>query len=162
MIPVAGEVMRLGGRPEPTLRFIGLLRDRLSGGVVTQWRGELVDTIDVTALHHLPPPTGADPRIDEWRAAFRVGLCYFRKGPAFIQIKDVRNADASANFILDDPALVDAFTHYLQPRSLARLEPAEREATDTLLAEGLLLRMGDHATTLPYRMSRWPVPATLV
>lgn len=162
MIPDTGEVIRLGERPEPTLWFIGLLRDRLSEGVITQWRGELVDTMDVTVLHHLPPPTGVDSRIDEWRAAFRVGLCYFRKGPAFIQIKDVRNAEASANFILDDPALIFAFTRFLQPRSLTRLEPTERDATDTLLAEGLLLRVGDHATTLPYRMSRWPVPATLV
>ncbi|MEH1129502.1 DUF5825 family protein [Micromonospora sp. CPCC 206061] len=162
MTPDASEVIRLGERPEPTLRFIGLLRDRLSEGVITQWRGELVDTMDVTALHHLPPPTGVGSRIDEWQATFRVGLCYFRKGPAFIQIKDVRNAEASANFILDDPALIIAFTHYLQPRSLTGLESTERDATDTLLAEGLLLRVGDHATTLPYRMSRWPVPATLV
>lgn len=162
MIPDAGEMIRLGERPEPTLRFVGRLRDRLSEGVITPWRGELVDRMDVTALHHLPPPTGVDSRIDEWRAVFRVGLCYFRKGPAFIQIKDVRNAEASASFILDEPALITAFTRYLQPRSLTRLESTERDATETLLAEGLLLRVGDHATTLPYRMSRWPVPATLV
>jgi hypothetical protein len=159
---VDDKVVRLGEQSQQSLNLICQLRDRMAEGVIMKWRGELLELIDVTALCHLPPPSGKGRAVDEWRSRFRPGLCYFRKGPGFIQIKDVRDPAASASLILDDRPLIDAFTRCLCPTPLAALEPAEKASVDALRAEGLLLQIDDHVTTLPYRMSQWPVPATPV
>lgn len=39
------------------------------------------------------------------------------------------------------------------------LDGPTRELLDQLESERLVLRLGDHATLLPNRLRRWPVPA---
>ncbi|XRQ15868.1 DUF5825 family protein [Actinomadura welshii] len=155
---VPGSV-HLGLRPVQTARFIAWLRDRLSEGIVARWHGRVTPALLDPALHHLPPPRGADPETRDWRSRFRLGLCYYRQGPGFIQIKDVRDPAGSAAFVLDDPLLVRTFTRCLVPRSAADADAGETEAIDALVAERLLLRLDDLVVTLPSRMRRWPVPA---
>jgi hypothetical protein len=154
-------------QPDTTLKFIAWLRDQQTEAVDVAWSALIDPELDTTLLFHLFPPepnaTAEEPdEVRRWRAAHRPGMCYYRLGPGFIQVKDMRQAETAAQFLLDEPPLMNAFTGCLRPCELDGLEPAERRAVEALVAERLLLRLGDRVTTLPSRMRRWPVPSNFV
>jgi hypothetical protein len=162
-----GAIVELGGEPAGTARAVEFLREQAGADLTVGWRGRLAGPLDLTLLHHLPPPEaleGADGPAEAacWREAYRLGACHFRRGPGFIQVKDSRDPRFTAKFMLDEPGLVAAFTTCLRPTSLAELGPALRDAALTLHRERLLLLIGDLAVTLPTRMLRWPVPCHAV
>ncbi|MEO3792995.1 DUF5825 family protein [Nonomuraea sp. B10E15] len=166
----AGRPITLGERPEETVAFIAVLRDNLERGTVVDWTGGVRPGFDTAPLLHLPPPRRPVPAagqegsagLDVWRSRFRIGLCYYRRGPGFLQVKDMRDPAAAARMIIDDGALGSAFTRCLRPRRLPGLGTDERDAVDVLIDERLVLRCGDLVVTLPHRMRRWPVPAMAV
>lgn len=155
------------GAPQRTVGFIAWLRDQHSQTTDVAWRAVVDPRIDAALLYHLPPPLpavdGGSPEwLARWWAAHRPAMCYYRVGPGFIQIKDVRQATSAARFVLDEPELVDAFTVCLRPRRLDALAERQRHAVLALNVERLVLRVGDWVTTLPTRMRRWPVPSQVV
>lgn len=162
---VGTRAIQLGERPDETAHFIAELRDHMSAGKYLQWRGTVTPSVATESLWHLPPPASTAPdgaeRIKAWQTRFRPGLCYFRRGPGFVQIRDIR-FPAAASYTIDDEALLRIFTDCLEPRMLAELTQREREGVELLLSENLALRVGDHVVTIPYRMRRWPVPASEV
>ena len=140
----------------------------MAAGVVERWTGVVADNVDTTLLHHLPQPERAaaqaadtDPRLIAWAAAFRPALCYYRVGPGFIQVKDIRDPAASARLTLDYAAHRQLFLRCLRPTVVDDLTGAERAAVAALAAERLLLIVDGLAVTVPYRMRRWPIPARL-
>jgi hypothetical protein len=160
---IVPETVRLGLSARQTVMFVTALRDQMSDGFVTRWRGEVIPALGASRLlHHLPPPDGTDDGLQEWRSRFRLGLCYYRLGPDFVQIKDVRDPSHGSSFVIDDPLLVRTFLRHLVPTHLEQTGADERKAIAAMLAEGLMLRLGNIVVTLPYRMSRWPIPATAV
>ncbi|MEV0326829.1 DUF5825 family protein [Micromonospora echinospora] len=98
----------------------------------------------------------------EVKSTFRLGLCYYRQGPGFLGVRDVRDPAESAVYVLDEPPLREAFLRCLTPQRLDDWPAQGQAAAEELIAEGLLLRRGGLAVTLPYRMRVWPVPATAV
>ena len=162
--------VRLGHEdPDATLEFVAWLRDRHTQAHDVSWSAIVGPGFDTSPLHHLPPPgpapgaaLGAAPGAAvQWREAYRPGMCYYRVGPGFIQVKDVRQPDRAAILLLDTPDLLDAFTRCLRPCRLDELPPGERTAAAELEKERLLLRVGDLVVTLPNRMRHWPVPCNL-
>lgn len=145
--------------PTAALQVIADVRDAMSAGRILGWRAETIPPAAAPLLWHLPPPSGVGQELRDWRARFRAGLCYYRRGPGFVQVKDVREPDDAAGIVLDQPAVLGVFSRCLRPTSLADLDPAEGDAAEALLAERLLLRIADEVLVLPYRMRRWPVPA---
>jgi Family of unknown function (DUF5825) len=147
------------GAPSATLTLIRVLREASSDGVPVSWRAELDAGFDTTLLVHLPPPANgdADPALAAWRRQHRPGLCYYRLGPDFVFIKDVRRAGAAARFRLGGAT---ASFRALEPLvRVESLDPPARDLLEDLEREGLALRLGALATLLPSRMRRWPVPA---
>jgi hypothetical protein len=148
-----------------TVAVVRLLREAASVGVPVHWHGGVGDGVDPAALAHLAPPA---PSADEatgvtaWRERYRPGLCYYRLGPGFVFVKDVRAEGPGARFRLglDDP--VETMRGLERAVEIADADPALVAALDSLDAEGLILRIGGWATLLPYRMRRWPVPALAV
>lgn len=165
-VDVSPSPIRLGARPVETVHFIARLRDNLTDGTTTRWHGDVTSALPTPLLWHLPPPVypraGLNEQVDMWRSRFRFGLCYYRLGPDFIHVKDIRNPKASASFVLDQPVLTQVFAECLSPRHFSELRSAQQEAAEALIGEGLLLRLEDHIVTLPSRMLHWPVPATEV
>jgi hypothetical protein len=138
----------------------------LSQAQVEPWTGPVPADMDIRMLHHLPPPpvsSGApdDARVGQWREAFRPALCYFRLGPGFMLVKDVRVPGHGSRILIDQEPLIAALRLCEQPIRPDSQDDVARSALDFLLAEGLLLRFGNWVTTAPYRMRRWPVPTTL-
>ncbi|MEV4158872.1 DUF5825 family protein [Nonomuraea dietziae] len=159
-LPAGDRFITLGERPEDTLTFVRRLRDHLAEGVVPQWSGDLLPSLNWLMVCHLPPPSGEGGNADTWRRRFRIGLCYYRQGPGFIQIKDLR--EDPVTLLLDDPVVVGVFARCLEPTPLRLLSAGEAEAAGALMNERLLLRLGDSVVTLPHRMKRWPIPAYAV
>lgn len=155
--------------PESLAMTAARLRDRLSTGVVEHWTGPIPADVDTRPLHHLPPPApgadggqaSGDPRIRNWQATFRPALCYYRVGPGFIQVKDIRDPATASRVTISQQPLIDAIMDCERPVRLAGQDRRRGAALDFLLAECLLLRFGDLVTTAPYRMRRWPLPARL-
>ncbi|MBC6459404.1 DUF5825 family protein [Actinomadura sp. HBU206391] len=157
-----GTEMDLGAEPMPTARAVAFLRDQRALGMTVGWRGRLSGRLDVTPLHHLPPPEtleGGAAEAAGWRDSHRRAFCQFRRGPGFILVLDGRDPGFTGRYVLDRPDLVTAFTTCLRPTPLERLGPAEREAALTLHKEGLLLVTGHIAVTLPTRVREWRAPA---
>ena len=152
-------VLELGGDPEATLRAVARLREVALLGPQVSWRGRLTGAIDIALLCHLPPPEALEHGDAEgWRATYRYGSCYYRRGPGFIEIKDARDPSTVLRSMLDTPDMVGAFTACLAPVVVAGLPEAQREIIARLTDRGLVLTAGGRAVALPYRMSKWPVP----
>jgi hypothetical protein len=137
--------------------FIAWLRDQLGAGTVVDWSGDVPATIDTTSLHHLPPPReSADPRVGAWRAAFRPALCYYRNGPGFMEVRDLRRPGDAVRMTITDERLIDTLRRCAAPVPASELDQA---ILDLLTSEHLVLRVANLVLTAPYRMTRWPVPA---
>jgi uncharacterized protein DUF5825 len=161
VVRVAGTCSLSVAAPRTALALVRLLREASSLGVPVTWRGRIVDGIDARLLVHLPPPEAVpgepvDPAMVEWRERYRPGLCYYRLGPGFVFIKDVRTTSASARYKIET---VDELRTLEAVAEVASLAPPTQALLRDLEEEGLVLRLGDWATLLPHRMRRWPVPA---
>jgi hypothetical protein len=99
---------------------------------------------------------------ERWRGEYGFGYCFYRVGPGFIHLVDVRDADDAARLLLDDPATVEAFSQLAGVVRLSELPPLAAELADQLDRARLLLRLGDWATILPWRLHRWPISCTAV
>jgi hypothetical protein len=161
VVRVAGTSSLSRTAPRSSLALVRLLREASSLGLPVTWRGRIGDGIDVGRLVHLSPPEAVDgapvdPTVVEWRERYRPGLCYYRLGPSFVFVKDVRQAGASARYKIET---VDEFRALEAVVEVGSLDQRTRELFADLDGEGLVLRLGDWATLLPHRMRRWPVPA---
>jgi hypothetical protein len=139
------------------------LRDAVGAGTAPAWEATARTGLDTRLLHHLPPPSvrGPDPDwLVAWRSSYRFGLCYYRRGPGFAVVRDHRAVATAARLVLDGVsfAVLEAFG---TPRPIPRQGP-EADAVARLAEAALLVVVGAHAMTLPYRLVRWPIPATAV
>jgi len=162
---VAEPVALSAADPARTLAFLAWLRDQHTAATGVTWQATIDPAFDPAPLHHLQPPdpTGPMPAtLARWRAAHRPALCYYRRGPGFIQVKDVRRAGAGARFVLDHPALVATFDRCLEPTRLDTLDADHLRSARALADEHLVLVVDGWALTLPHRMRRWPVPSQVV
>lgn len=160
-----GLVRLSADEPQTTLAIVRLLRDAASYGVPVAWHGLVEHGVDPRLLVHLSPPgpvPGEETSVNmaEWRHFSQPGLCYYRVGPGFVFIKDVRwQSENAARFRLELDGVEEMFTTLETVVEVARLDAATAKVLDDLSTEHLALRLGDWATLLPYRMRRWPVPA---
>lgn len=149
-----------------TAHFVSLLSEAIARGVPVAWELGRVDGVDPRQLVHLPPPSSAaahapDGVAEAWRASHSYGLLFYRVGPGFTAIKDIRHLGAHARFTIVDPqqvedfgVLVDFITSVGQdPPSATRGELAQ-----ALLDENLAIDIGGNPVPLPFRMRIWPVP----
>ncbi|MFC4587619.1 DUF5825 family protein [Sphaerisporangium corydalis] len=171
MIEVERPVRLDAADGQATSRFVAWLRDRLSEGLAVAWRASLDPRLDASPLYHLPPPLPEgpgeqDPALVRWRASYRPGVCFYRVGPGFIQVKDLRGPGGPSRYTLTQDPYLSLFTRCLTPTLLTDLTEDARRIADALLAERLLIAVGAPGdrwvTTLPSRMRRWPVPSYLI
>ncbi|AOR31601.1 hypothetical protein BFF78_11560 [Streptomyces fodineus] len=156
------EPLDLSGADRRTAEAVRFLRECLSQGLEVTWRATGRPSYDAGVLRHLPPPAelpGSEGELTSWRAGYRYGALYHRRGPGFVTVLDRRERGTAVRLTLDHPGLLAVFLRLQEPTPL---HAADREAVDLLVAERLVLAAGGWAVALPPRIRRWPVPCTAI
>ncbi|MGW1274395.1 DUF5825 family protein [Streptomyces sp. NPDC002491] len=137
-----------------------LVRDLTARAVSVDWDLRLSpreSAHDWKVLSHLQPPrtiTGledAQEALHAWRTRHYLCKLVWRQGPGFVQIRDRRWGDLR-RFTADEPryreaiALLDTGVHHTD---------VDADVLSEFTAEHLVLRVGELAWWLPYRVSRW-------
>lgn len=138
------------------------LRELTAWGLVIDWRVRFGVNHPVwRRLTYLYPPAevfdhpaSADALL-RWREAFRPGLCAYRRGPGFLEVRDRRTSWLS-RFTIDDPEYLAAVEPLLTGTSRAAIPSA---VFDHYSREGLVGVAGEIAWWLPHRIRRWTSPA---
>lgn len=168
-IAITDEVELTADRGLATLSFVRFLREATSAGVWVRWSGTVDPDLDTELLCHLPPPSSdsAGSGLTEstagtaWRAGHEAGLCYYRLGPGFVQVTDRRPGAPPRQVVLNAQPRLDLFASHLVPGPVADIADTggtRSEAYRELVRGRLLLRIGNHAVTLPHRLLCRPVP----
>ncbi len=147
--------------PRASLALVRLLREAQSFGVPVDWQLRADESVALEPFVHLAPPrsvtdTVLDAARVAWQERHEPGLCYYRLGPGFVFVKDVRRANASARYKIEgvgDLRVLEGVA------DVAGLDRETRELLADLEAADLAVRLGGWATLVPCRMRRWPVPA---
>ncbi|TDD88849.1 DUF5825 family protein [Actinomadura rubrisoli] len=139
-----------------TPELIAFLVRATSFGLPLEWGGPVGD-LPCRLLFHLTPPAHGDDSARKWRAAHRYGLCYWRRGPAFAAVQDLRS-DPGAHYVIHEPALLDLFHRLADPLDTRTLTDADRASLDELLDAELAVQLDHIAVGLAYRLRRWPTP----
>ncbi|MFG2755837.1 DUF5825 family protein [Streptomyces wuyuanensis] len=142
-----------------TVRSLCLVRDLTARAVFVEWRLRLAPGDDETwkLLSHLQPPQRlegpehADDHLLAWRNSHYLCKCLWRQGPGFLQIRDRRWGDLR-RFTCDEPHYHDAIARLDHGAPAADVPP---DALADFTEEHLVLRVGDLAWWLPYRVKRW-------
>jgi hypothetical protein len=147
------------------LDLLYLLREATSHAVRLRWTLAGVPCFPLRTHVHLVPPIGGTDReaadyAREWSGSYRYGCYYYREGPGFVTVKDVRPDGDPVRMTIGEGA-----EHFLA-MSRARTEGDLGDEAAALLGTaeqaGLLIRESGRLLVLPYRMRHWPVPYVAV
>ncbi|MEU5633171.1 DUF5825 family protein [Streptomyces rishiriensis] len=137
-----------------------LVRDLTARAVSVDWDLRLSPQESAQqwkVLSHLQPPrtvTGLDDAegaLHAWRTRHYLCKLVWRRGPGFVQIRDRRWGELR-RFTAEEPRYHEAIA-LLAPGAHHTAVPAD--IVEEFIAEHLVLRVGDLAWWLPYRVSRW-------
>ncbi|OIJ62583.1 DUF5825 family protein [Streptomyces mangrovisoli] len=146
---------------------LALVRDLTARAVLVDWRLRLPPGAPEQAwkrLSHLQPPTRLDGPEDvpgalhAWRTTHYLCKLVWRQGPGFVQIRDRRWGDLR-RFTVDEPHYREAIA--VLDRGAVHTDVAADALAD-LTDEQLVLRLGDFAWWLPYRVTRWLQEAMVI
>jgi hypothetical protein len=143
------------------LDLLRLLREATSHAVRLRWRlGGLPCYPLRTYIHLVPPSAGVDPQTTaharEWRAGYRYGSYFYREGPGFVMVKDVRPGDEPRRLTIAEGS--EHFLAMARASAVSDLDAAAAGTLDTAQSAELLVHHDDRLLVLPYRMRHWPVP----
>lgn len=146
-----------------SLEFIRFLRDAISYGLQIEWKSIFKKSANIRYFIHLPPPSsGIKSRV--WNREYSYGKMFWRKGPGFILIKDMRSVSKQTRYIFDDMASLEAFQNIQTPIHLSEMQYSSKikDAIHEFISEGIALQIGEYILALPYRMRNWPIPYTAI
>lgn len=139
------------------LRFV---RDCVAVGVTVCWSVAHPGAVDARWLTHLSPPDafpGYDDVLAAWRD-FAFGVLFWRRGPSFAIVRDVRPAWEPALYTLEEDGTLECFERLAVPATLAAIPANEAEGYANLHEARLVLEIAGVALALPYRIHKWPIP----
>jgi hypothetical protein len=145
--------------PERFLDVLALLRDCVALGIDVGWAGERCGDIDPHHLMHLSPPTAfpcSEAVLRAWQE-FSFGTCYWRNGPDFAIVRDLRPGGPPTRLTLEGDTY-DAFIAGSRPTRIDDLSERVRATIVDLADERLIAIHDGWFLTLPYRIVKWPIP----
>ncbi|MEU4743907.1 DUF5825 family protein [Actinosynnema sp. NPDC023658] len=155
------EPLRAGASLDDDLRLLRFLRECTGHTLRLDWVLGGRPLVGERNLHHLVPPVrgvdGAAECAATWLGAYRYGAYYYRVGPGFVTVKDVRPDGESVHLTIDGES-ADHFRAIAEATSVADLDEAATEALADAVEFGLALRGEQAVLLLPFRMRHWPVP----
>lgn len=158
--------VRTGLRLDDDLRLLRFLREITSHTIRLEWALAGHPLLDPTAFVHLVPPTAAADDaaracVETWREGYRYGAFYYRCGPGFVTIRDIRVGVEAARLTIDGEGY-EHFRALADGENLAEVDGELRNALQDAVEAGLAVRGDDTFLVLPYRMRNWPVPYVAV
>jgi len=145
-------------------RTLVLLRELTAHAISAEWVARCHDGCAGRGLfNHLYPPVrvdgaGDDAAVRGWRESFFLGMCVFRRGPGFTEVRD-RRLGTLEMYTIDEPEHRAAIKKLVDGVPAGRLPAAVRQE----LAEArLIAEQAGHLWWLPTRAYRWPSPALSV
>lgn len=151
-----------------TVRTLVLIRDLTAFGIPVGWTVRLPEGLQLLQLPfllgHLHPPSQvlgsahASDTAGLWARRFHLGMCFWRHGPGFIEVRDLRSSPR-VRLVIDDPGRLAA-VEVLSRGAHAAQVPGD--VMDDFTAGRLVHRVGQHAWWVPYRIRRWPSPPMIV
>ncbi|MFC5056553.1 DUF5825 family protein [Saccharothrix xinjiangensis] len=155
------EPVPAGADLDDDLRVLRFLRECTSHALRLDWVLGGRPLVGRRDLHHLVPPARGVGDAAEcaaaWRAAYRYGAYYYRVGPGFVTVKDVRPDGEAAHLTIDGES-ADHFRALAEATSPSELDEATTGALADAVEFGLALRGEETVLVLPFRMRHWPVP----
>lgn len=153
--------LTFGDSIEGDLNAMRYLREVTSNAVRLRWTLAGIPLLPLeTHIHLLRPSGGSDPASDayaqRWANGYRYASFYYRQGPGFLVIKDVRPDREATRMVISEGcehllSMMDAYT-------VNELTPAARDVLADAQEAGLIVQHDEHLLVLPYRMRHWPVP----
>ncbi len=148
------------------LRLLRFLREATCWTLRMDWTlggRPLVEPRDL--VHLVPPSDGAGSDAEAcaaaWRAEYRYGLYYYRQGPGFVTVKDVRPGGTTVHLTIDEDSAAQ-FRALADATVVDGLDADTMAALDDAVDYGLALRGREAMVLLPFRMRRWPVPYSAI
>jgi hypothetical protein len=143
------------------LELMRYLREATSHAIRLRWTLAGLPLLPLhTHIHLIRPSGGVDESTqtyaDAWGSGYRYGIFYYRQGPGFVSIKDVRPDQAATRMVIDTGA--EHFLAMAAASTVADLSPPALAVLDEAERAGLVLRHEDRILALPFRMRHWPVP----
>lgn len=156
----------LGQQVDDDLRLLRFLREATCHTLRVDWTLDGLPLVGLRDVVHLVPPTsGVGPEAAEfvaaWRADYRYGTFYYRQGPGFVTVKDVRPGGVAEHLTLDGDSAAQ-FQALVRASTVAELDAANLAALADAVDFGLARRGEEQLLVLPYRMRRWPVPYSAI
>lgn len=154
-----------GQNLDEDLRLLRFLREATCHTLRLEWTLGGRPLVELRDLIHLVPPTDgvadAADFVTDWRAGYRYGLYYYRQGPGFVTVKDVRPGGEAVHLTIDGDSAAQ-FRTLATATTVADLDADSATALADVVDYGLALRGQDALLMLPYRLRRWPVPYSAV
>lgn len=148
-----------------SVQTMHLIRDATGFGLRVNW-SMATAPIDVRPLTHLFPPvssfdsTGTET-VELWRDAYSFGICFFRVGPSFIAIKDIRPTVEAARMVIEEPYF-RSFLELAEWDTVGKFPGDSTAIVDDLVKVGLCHIGRAGMMVLPYRMRQWPIPFSAI
>src|SRR5580658_2370386 len=158
------EPLRFGSSAGDDIMHLVFLREATSQAVRLTWRLAGIPAVAFRSLVHLQPPADGDATksaayAKSWREQYQYGLYYYRCGPDFIQVKDIRPGGPAARMTIEDGG---RFQELVASTSVNQLSEPGVDALNTAIDADLAIACGDRFAVLPYRMRHWPVSCIAV
>lgn len=156
------EPLVFGVSNQDDLRLLWKLRAATSHAVRLHWIQQGQPGFALRShIHLLPPADGVDSDAGEyarrWTAGYRYADFYYRQGPGFVSIRDIREGGDATRMLVEDEDAA-GFLRMAATISTEALDPLTRAMLPDAEAAGLLLRTANTHLVLPYRMRNWPIP----
>jgi hypothetical protein len=148
-----------------SVQMMHLIRDATGFGLQINWSMATAPA-DINNFTHLFPPSGGfdstGKEIAElWRDAYSFGTCFFRVGPSFIALKDVRRTVEAARMVIEEPYF-RSFLELAEWDTIGKLPAGSTAIVDDLVKVGLCHLGRAGMMVLPYRMREWPIPFSAI
>jgi len=155
------EPVVFGDDPVADMYLLWILREVASAAIRLEWTLDSDPPVDLRSITHLPPPsraagTAAEIAVTAWRTSYRYGTFYYRVGPGFVTVKDVRPGVTHQRFTLSGREAVLFLT--IANSMAMSVNSTDRPIVEEMIELGLVLEYYSSTIAIPYRMRNWPVP----
>ncbi|MFI6603917.1 DUF5825 family protein [Nonomuraea sp. NPDC050536] len=148
--------LRQGSDASRAAEALMLVRELTGIGIFVDWTLQVDKGFAWKTLSHLFPPAAVDGAedgaVEQWLQAFRMGRLAYRRGPGFIQVRDLRWGGVR-RYTIDKRQYLEVAEALDAGAPIDDIPP---RVLSNLVSSRLVMPVGSLVCWLPMRMRRWP------